>query len=135
MAKSKIILIPLIITVFIFSLICCCITHLSPVQDTSLASLSHVPACHRHAASKNTSKEAPADDCKCHKVIGLAIQKLANEIKLAPSEEFKWDTFLSAVLFHSNFNDSQIDLALAQAPPDRFSLSIPLYIQHSNLRL
>ena len=136
MAKSKIILIPLVITVFIASILCCCLSHLSQAQAKSVASVSHVPECHRHMASKTAPREAPvSDECKCHKVISLAIQKTTIDIQLTELEGFSPNKSLAGILFDSHVIDRQTDLALAQAPPGLLSGSTPLYLQHSNLRL
>jgi len=131
MPRSKLILIPLAVTVLSASVFCCCIGDLARAHEKAVAS-SHLPACHRQAASKESAPES--HDCDCQKILSMALQNSTIDMKLVSLEFFSIDKFLSHA-FISNLRDGQMNHLLAHAPPGPLSDSIPLYLQHSNLRL
>ena len=131
MARSKILPITLVVTIISASIFCCCLGDLAHAKEQGQAALSHVPECHRQAAQE----QAPTPkECECQKILSLVIQKSTIDHQLAQLEFLTLDKFLSSNL-ELAVTDGQTELALSQAPPGILRSSIPLYLQHSNLRL
>jgi len=132
MVKSKIILIQLAVAIFSASIFCCCIGDVARAHQQAEAD-SHLPSCHRKAAEPASAPAA--HDCDCHELVSLALQKTTFDVKLSALEFLNIEKFISIVSLDSQTVDSLVSLNLAQAPPGRLIFSVPLYLQHSNLRL
>jgi len=110
----------LIVTLLIFSIFCCCLTHFTQAEEI-------LPPCHQ--SSRQADQSHHDQDCACDKNVALYETESSHQINLVQSALVIFDfntSILSAPV-------SSLNLVSSKSPPD--ITTVPLYIRNSVLRI
>ena len=119
------------LTFFVASIFCCCLGLISPQE----AKAAKVPPCHLHKTHENQTTPTQNKDCSyCpHKVQFLAQEKItigSPTLSILESQQASLNASLQNFL--DNFDNTFV---FSQGPPGKLASAVPLYLQHSVLRL
>lgn len=116
---------------FAASVFCCCLGLISPKEVKA----AEVKSCHAHKTQKDQPAPATNKDCNyCpHKTQFLTLEKTTLD-----SPSFSIFAFLQGTLsisLHNSFGNFDNHFTFSQGPPGKLVSTVPLYLQHSVLRL